>query len=126
MRRRGEKGEGRFGSLVLLIVLAAAGYAAWHVVPVYWDHYDFTDKVNEICRAPRHVTRQGGDETIMKMLMEEVGKRRMGQWIGRESFEVTTTDHDRQIHLYYERETEVLPGWKHTFKFENNADQPLI
>ena len=126
MRRRGEKGEGKFGSLILLIVLAAAGFAAWNVVPVYWDHYDFMDKVNEICRAPRHVTRQGGDETIMKMLMEEVGKRRMGQWIGRESFEVTTTDHDRQIHLYYERETEVLPGWKHTFKFENTADQPLI
>jgi hypothetical protein len=125
MRRSGEKGEGRFGGLILLVVLLAAGLAAWNVVPVYWDHYDFIDKVNEICRAPRHMTRKG-DESVMKMLMDEVAKRRLGQWIGPESFDVSTTDHDRQIHLYYEREAEVLPGWKRTFKFEFTADQPLI
>jgi hypothetical protein len=126
MRRAAERGEGKLGGLILLVVLLAVGLAAWRVVPVYYDHYDFVDKVNEICRAPRHVTQKGGDATIMKMLMEEVTKRRLGEWIGPESFTITTTEQYRQIELYYEREVEILPGWKKTFPFEFKADQPII
>jgi hypothetical protein len=126
MRGRGERGEGKLGGLILLVVLLAVGLAAWNIVPVYYAHYDFLDKVNEICRAPRHVTQRGGDQTVMKMLMDEVGKRHLSQWIGPESFTINTTAYDRQIELYYEREVEVLPGWKKTFKFEYKADQPII
>lgn len=126
MRRRGEKGEGKLGGLILLVVLLAGGLAAWNVVPVYFDHYDFQDKVNEICRSPRHVTQRGGDDTIMKMLMDEVKKRRLTQWIGPENFSINTTDRGRTIDLYYEREVEILPGWKKNFVFEYQADQPLI
>jgi hypothetical protein len=125
MRRFRERGEGRLGGIILLILLAAAGLAAWHVVPVYYDHYDLVDKVNEICRTPKYRVRNG-DEDIKKMLMDEVVKRRLTSWIGPESFEVQTTDHNRTIRLYYERETEVLPGYKKTFKFDFTADQPLI
>jgi hypothetical protein len=126
MRRTAERGEGKLGGLILLVVVLAAGLAAWNVAPVYFAHYDYTDKVTEICRAPRHVTQRGGDQTIMKMLMDEAKKRRLDQWIGPESFEISTTDHDRQIQLYYERDIEILPGWTRTFKFEYTADQPLI
>ena len=125
MRRTSEKGEGKMGGLILLVVVLAGGLAAWNVAPAYFDHYDFVDKVNEICRTPKYRVR-GGDEGITKMLMDEVAKRKLGQWIGPESFTVTTTDHDRQIQLYYEREVEVLPGWKKTLKFSFTADQPLI
>ena len=52
MGRKSERGEGKLGGLILLVVLLAGGLAAWHVVPVYYDHYDFVDKVNEICRTP--------------------------------------------------------------------------
>jgi len=60
------------------------------------------------------------------MLMDEVSARRLSPWIGPESFEIQTTDHNRTIRLYYERETEVLPGYKKNFKFDFTADQPLI
>jgi hypothetical protein len=129
MRRTRERGEGKLGGLIVLVLLLAVGLAAWNVGPVYYDHYELTDKVTEICRAPRHVTMRvgkGGDDAIMKMLMDEVSKRRLNEWIGPESFSVSTTDHSREIALYYERETEILPGWKHTFKFEFDVDQPLI
>ncbi|HVO12300.1 MAG TPA: hypothetical protein VMX54_16275 [Vicinamibacteria bacterium] len=125
MRRWGERGSGRLSGLIALAVLVAAGYAAWNVAPVYFDHYDFVDKVNEICRTPRYKVHNSDDE-IMRMLMDEVKRRRLQDWIGPESFQIITTDHDRQIKLYYERETEVLPGWKHTFKFPYTADQPLV
>jgi hypothetical protein len=125
MGRKSERGEGRLGGLIFLVVLLAAGLAAWHVVPVYYDHYDFVDKVNEICRTPMYKARKG-DETIKEMLMQEVSKRRLGQWIGPESFAVNTTGTARQIQLYYEREVEVLPGFKKVFKFNFTSDQPLI
>jgi hypothetical protein len=123
--RASEKGEGKLGGLILLVLILAAGLAAWNVVPVYYDHYDYIDKVNEICRTPKFKARKG-DESIREMLMTEVAKRRLTPWIGPESFLVTTGENSRQIQLYYEREVEVLPGMKHTFKFSFTADQPLI
>jgi len=125
MGRKSERGEGKLGGLILLVVIVAVGLGAWNVVPVYFDHYDFIDKVNEICRTPSYKFR-GGDEGVKKMLMDEVSKRRLGTWIGPESFAVTTSSSSRQIELYYEREVEVLPGFKKTFKFDFKADQPLI
>jgi len=126
MGRTSQKGEGKLGGLILLVVVAAVGLAAWNLVPVYFTHYDYIDKVNEICRAPRHITQRGGDETVMKMLMDEARKERLDQWIGPESFTINSSDRGRQIDLYYEREVEILPGWKKTLKFEYKADQPII
>jgi hypothetical protein len=125
MGRKRERGEGKLGGLILLVVLVAVGLAAWNVVPVYYDHYDFVDKVNEICRTPAYKARHG-DETIKKMLMDEVVKRRLTTWIGPESFAITSSSSSRQIELYYERECEVLPGFKKVFKFDFKSDQPLI
>jgi hypothetical protein len=125
MGRMRERGEARLSSLISLVVLLAAGLAAWNVVPVYYDHYDFADKVNEICRTPSYKARQG-DESIKEMLMKEVRERRLSKWIGPESFLVTSSSSSRQIEVYYEREVDVLPGFKKTFKFTIKADQPLI
>ena len=125
MGLKGERGEGKLGGLLLLVVLVAAGLAAWHIVPVYYDHYDFVDKVNEICRTPPYKARKG-DESIKEMLMQEVSKRRLTQWIGPESFAISSTSTSRQIQLYYEREVEVLPGFKKVFRFNFTSDQPLI
>jgi len=125
MGLKSERGEGKLGGFILLVVVVAAGLAAWNVVPVYYDHYDFVDKVNEICRTPPYKARQG-DESIKKMLMDEVAKRRLGTWIGPESFAITSSSSSRQIELYYEREVDVLPGFKKVFKFDFKSDQPLI
>jgi hypothetical protein len=125
MTRKSEKGEGKLGGLVALALIAALALAAWNVAPVYIQYYDFKDKVNEICRTPKYKVRNG-DEGITAMLMKEVTERRMTEWVGPESFTISTTDTSRQIRTYYEREVEVLPGWKKTLKFEFTADQPLI
>jgi hypothetical protein len=124
MTRKTEKGEGKLGGFVALAVVAALALAAWNVAPAYLDYYDFKDKVNEICRTPKYKAKN--DDRITEMLMKEVTERRLGEWVGPESFTISTTDTSRQIRLYYEREVEVLPGWKKTLKFETLADQPLI
>ena len=128
MRRTSERGEGRMSTFIFFALLIAAGLAAWNLIPVYYAHYDFTDRVEEICRTPRDQLKRGQPEheAIKDLLMKEVRERRLGQWVKPNSFRVSTTDHNRMIFLNYEREVEVLPGWKRTIKFDYMADQPLI
>lgn len=123
MSRKSERGQGRLGSLVFLILIVAVGIAAWHVIPVYVAHYSFTDKVEEVCRTPRY---KGNDEDLLKVLTDEVARRRLDQWIGPDSFEISTVASGRRIKLHYQREVEILPGWKKTFDFSYTADQPLL
>jgi hypothetical protein len=123
MNRKTERGEGRLGGLVVLVLLAALVYAAWNIAPVYIDHYSFTDKVVEVCRMPKF---KATDDDLYRMLLKEVDDRRLDPWINRENFDIRTTDRGRIITLDYEREATILPGWKKTFKFSFKADQPLI
>ena len=128
MRRTSERGEGRMSTLIFFALLIAAGLAAWNLIPVYYAHYDFTDKVEEICRTPRYQLRRGipEQEAVKEMLMKEVAERRLTQWVKPNSFRIVSTEHSRQIFLNYEREVEILPGWKRVIKFDYEADQPLI
>jgi len=128
MRRTSERGEGRMSSFIFFALLIAAGLAAWNLIPVYYAHYDFTDRVEEICRTPRYQLQRGRPEheAIKDLLMKEVRERRLGEWVKPNSFRISTTDHNRMIFLNYEREVEVLPGWRRTIKFDYTADQPLI
>jgi len=124
MRRTSEKGEGRMSAFIFFALLIAVGLAAWNLIPVYYAHYDFTDRVEEICRTPRYKART--EKVIKDMLMKEVAARRLIEWIKLNNFRVTTTQHNRQIILKYEREVEILPGWKQVLKFDYEADQPLL
>jgi hypothetical protein len=119
-----ERGEGKLGGFIFLAVMIALAWAAWNVAPVYLNHYDFVDKVNEICRTPRY--KASTDEKVMDMLMKEVRERRLDYWIGRDNFRISTTETSRRIVLHYEREAEVLPGWKRNFVFDFTSDQPLV
>ena len=118
-----ERGEGKLSTVLWLVFFAALVYAIFHVAPVYIDHYTLVDKMNEIARAPRW---NHPDEKIYDLLMKHVREERLGQWIFRNSFTVSTVETSRRITLDYARETQVLPGWKHTFKFSNQVDQPLV
>jgi hypothetical protein len=124
MNTRKEEGEGKLGTIFWLAVFAAFIYASWNVAPVYFDHYGFTDKMQEIARTPHY--RAPTDERIMDMLMKEVRERRLMEWIRPANFKISTVETSRQINLHYERTVDVLPGWRHTFKFNFTADQPLI
>ena len=124
MRGNGERGSAQLSSILSLIAIVALALAAWNVGPLYFDHYDFQDKVNEICRTPKYRART--DEAIIDMVMKEVRERRLGEYIGKGNIQVSTTDTSRQINIYYERLGKVLPGWDRTFVFEIKSDQPLI
>jgi hypothetical protein len=124
MRPNSERGEGRLGSIIGLIVFAAICLAAWNVAPVFIADYSFADKLNELARMNRY---QHNDERIMDLIMKEAGKQRIDVYLGgRQGCKIMTRETSRTIDCEYKRTIEILPGWKHTFKFTPSADQPLI
>lgn len=118
-----ERGEGRLGSIIGLVVFAAICLAAWNVAPVFIADYTFADKLNEFARMNRY---QHSDERIMDLVVREAGKQRIDTYIGRTGCKIMTRETSRTIDCAYKREVEILPGWKHTFAFTPKADQPLI
>jgi hypothetical protein len=124
MLRKNERGAAQLSSIISLIAIIGLAWAAWNLVPIYFDHYDFADKVNEICRTPKY--RANTDEKIVDMVMKEVRERRLEAWIGKSNISVNTTETSRRIIITYEREAKVLPGWERIFEFEITSDQPLV
>ncbi|HEY7510824.1 MAG TPA: hypothetical protein VIG50_11255 [Vicinamibacteria bacterium] len=120
---RSERGEGKLSSLFALAVFAAAILALWNVGPVYIDDFALKDKMNEIARAPRGTH---PDDKILEMLMRYVREERIDQYVQRTAFKISTLETSRRITVDYKREAQILPGWKHTFSFHNQVDQPLI
>lgn len=123
MRLKSERGEGRLSSIIWLAILAAAGYGGFHVAPVYYANYQIADKMVEVARLPRGTN---NDEKILDILMKEVREDGLGGYLTRQQFQIATYEGGRRISCQYERTVDILPGWTHTFKFANKAEQPLI
>jgi hypothetical protein len=118
-----ERGEGKLSSLFGLAIFAGAILAVWNVAPVYIDDFALKDKMNEIARAPRGTN---SDDKVMDMLMRYVREERLDPYVNRSAFKISTLETSRRIVVDYRREAEILPGWRHTFNFHNQVDQPLI
>ncbi|HVR72552.1 MAG TPA: hypothetical protein VMT87_17085 [Vicinamibacteria bacterium] len=118
-----ERGEGKLGSLFGLAFFAAAALAVWNVAPVYIDNFALKDKMNEVARAPRGTN---SDDKILDNIMRYVREERMDGFVPRAAFKISTLETSRRITVAYEREAQILPGWEHTFNFDNQVDQPLI
>ena len=50
----------------------------------------------------------------------------LAPYLARSSFRIQTAEASRRISVYYEREADVLPGWKKVIKFNETIDQPLL
>lgn len=123
MRTRTQRGEGRLGSIISLLVLLGFIYAGWNIAPVYIKHYALKDKMNEIARSPRGTT---NDERILDMLDSYVREEGLDAYVQRAMFQVTTFDTSRRITVVYERPLKFLPGVQRTKTFEISVDQPLV
>jgi hypothetical protein len=123
MQRRSERGEGRLSTFIWLLVFVGVVYAGWHIAPVYYAHYNFKDNLVEVARLPRG---SNSDEKVLEACMKRVQENDLTPYFARSSFRIQTSEASRRIAFAYEREAEVLPGWKHVFRFEETVDQPLL
>jgi hypothetical protein len=124
MNKGNERGEGKLSGFIWLAALFAFGYVLFNVGPVYYANYSLADKMTEIAKLPRGLNT---DAKLLDMLMKQgVGEYGLGQYVQRDSFKITSYEGGRSITCIYDREADVLPGWKKIFHFENKVDAPLI
>src|SRR5688572_11450773 len=122
MRRSEERGEGKFGTIVGLLVMGAVVLAGWNVIPVYYANYAFHDKMLEFARLDRN----NKDEDIFKKMMVEARDLKIDEYINKQNCQIATHERSRKITCAYARTVNVIPGYKHTFRFQNEAEQPLL
>ena len=123
MRSNSERGEGKLGTIIGFIVFAAVVFAAWNTLPLFIADYTFADKLHEFARMNRY---QHNDARIQELINREASKQRIDVYLGRDGCKIMTRETSRTIECKYQREVEILPGWRHTFRFTPSADQPLI
>jgi hypothetical protein len=123
LRSGNERGEGRLGSIIGLLITAGVIYAAWNVVPAFFNNYSFGDKVTELARAPKY---SHPDDRIETELIKAAQENHLEQFIGPKTCKINTLEVRRTIVCEYDRTIDVLPGVKHKFHFKSEADQPLI
>ena len=124
MRRRGsERGEGKLGSLIWLVVVVAVIFAGWRLIPVYVAQYTFADKVVELARAPKY---SHPDDRITQEIIKAAQENKLEAYVNERTCKINTLEVRRTIVCEYERTVEILPGFKKKFHFKNEADQPLI
>jgi hypothetical protein len=122
-RSAGETGEGRLGTIIWLAIVAGVVYAAWQLIPVYFNNYNFADKVTELARAPKY---SHPDDRIESELIKAAQENHLENYIGPRTCKISTMEVRRTIVCEYDRTVEVLPGFKQKIKFKPEADQPLI
>jgi len=121
---RHQRGGSTISNIFWLAVLAAGGYALWNVVPVYYDHYNLADKALEVSRM--HPSVPGNkDDQLKDKLMKYVREARMDAWVYPQNIKFTTRESSRLISIEYEREVQVLPGYKHVFQRTISVDSPF-
>ena len=123
LRSESEKGEGRLGSIIWLLIVAGVLYASWNLIPAYFSNYNFADKMTELARAPKY---SHPDDRIETELIKAAQENHLENYIGPKTCKINTMEVRRVITCDYERTVEVLPGLRHKFTFKPQADQPLI
>jgi len=120
---RNERGEGRLGTVIWLLIVAGVGYAGWNLIPVYFSNYNFADKMTELARAPKY---SHPDDRIESELIKAAQENHLEDFIKARTCKINTLEVRRVIICEYDRVVQILPGVKHTFHFKSEADQPLI
>ena len=66
------------------------------------------------------------DEDILRQLERKARELKLENYINVRTCKIQTMDYRRKISCDYDRTEQVIPGWKKTFQFRNEADQPLL
>jgi hypothetical protein len=118
MQRQSESGKAKVTSFLWLFLFLMLGYATWNVAPVYFANWTFKDKMRDV--AHRH-PKMHPDASIHAELMKEARDRGLADYLP--SCEIKSTEANRRIICEYEREVNVLPGFKHRFHFLNDVTE---
>ncbi len=124
--RSTERGEGQIGSIVMLIVLIALAMAAANAGPVYWDNYQFQDRLTTI--AGSFPPNKDGDTRAMAAIKKAVGEAGLLEYLDPADCTVTSSGGlggMRTVSCTYTREYKIF-GSRKSVTFENTISRPMF
>ena len=114
-----ERGEGRFGCLVGLVLLLAAGLVAYRMIPVKVKTADLRDTViDESKSAGRH-----NDRVIMKNILHKAEQLELP--VTEENVKIKRTQNYIRIEVKYTVPVE-FPGYTYNWDFRHSYENPLF
>ena len=118
-----ERGEGKFGLIVGIVVLALGAFFLMNVVPVYFADWELGDRMET---AALGVPNHSGDKVSQEKVWEAVQELELTPYIQKNGIRVSTASGKRNISLSYEREVTYLPGYKKLVTFEHDVSVPVF
>jgi hypothetical protein len=120
MRRTSERGAGALSNILMLLILAAAGYVAWSAGPVYFTNYMLKDEMQQACLQWGN---ERGNEQARAILAKKVQELGLSDYLNAASFTISLDEmtRTRTISCYYEREVVFLPGVVRLVRFDNTV-----
>ena len=119
-RRPGERGEGRLGFLITLIVVATAVFLGVKVVPVRVTAYEFRDVLRE---EARYGAVRDSDEVVAKRIMEKAAELELP--LKKSDLKVSRTESTMIISASYEQPID-LKLTTYVYRFRATEKAPLF
>jgi len=109
-------------SAVAVLVLSLV---AGTLVPPYMTFWRLHDQVELVAR--RHAARAAGDTAELREALQEVVRnRRLEPYLSGRDFEIEATAVVLRIRCHYSVDVEVLPGHKHTLRFQLEVEELVL
>ena len=118
--RRGERGEGRLGTLIGLTVLALAIYLAFKVIPVMVNAYAFRDYIEQ---ETRFAALRNRDEEVIKRVLRKA--QELDLPVNNKSIRVNRTQVRFDITVKYTIPIET-PVYVYNWMFDEKFSAPLF
>jgi 3-oxoacyl-(acyl-carrier-protein) synthase len=124
--RKNERGEGQIGSIIGLIVMIAIAVAAFNIGPIYWQNYQFEDRLTNI--AGSFPPNKNGDERAMAAVKNAVAESELLPYLDPETCTVTSGGGIgglRTVSCTYTREYKLF-GSPKSVTFEVTVSRPMF
>jgi hypothetical protein len=124
--RKNERGEGQIGSMIGLVVMIALAVAAFNIGPLYWQNYQFEDRITAI--AGNFPPNKDGDIRAMAAVRGAVAESELLPYLDPETCTVTSAGGIgglRTVSCTYTREYKLF-GNRKSVTFEVTVSRPMF
>lgn len=118
--RRAERGEGRIGTLIALMLLGAAIFVGVKIIPVRINAYEFKDFMREECRYGASRTK---DEEIVKRVFQKAQELRLP--LDKKNLKLERTAGEMIMSARFEVPID-LKVTQYVFRFDETERAPLF
>jgi hypothetical protein len=120
MKRLGERGEGKVGVLIALVVVAIAIFLGVKIIPVRIAAYEFQDFIEQECR---YAAVRKDTETVRKRIIRKA--RELEIPLNKKHLKLERTHNEMIITAAYEKPID-LAVTTYTYKFKVKEKAPLF